>query len=166
MKIKPLIIACLAGLLLNTAISQNTVAQTASQIKKMRAVGIPVILPSYIPPGYKLTSFKIDFSDGHSYEAMYEGPNNCGFGINGSDSSIGGDDPIRLWTVNTELFGKLSLQELSNSNGKRPNFFQAMASPEFPKYPKAGYTFAFGCEYSVFSRQQAEQILKSAHIVK
>jgi hypothetical protein len=174
MKIKPLIITCLAGLLLNIVISQNTVAQTANQIKKMRAVGIPVVLPSYIPTGYKLTSFKIinysydDLYKG-SYKAIYKGKNSCEISALGGDGGFGGGGSIRQWIVKTELFGRVILEESGDYKGQ--NFLNVLIIPpsrnrEFIHFPKAGYEFEFQCKYSTFSYKTAIKILKSLRVVK
>ena len=165
-----LVMSCVSSLSFNIAINQSVIAQTANQIRKMRAVGVPVVLPSNLPAGFRHTNFT-DLSlgpgyvAGPGYEVLYDGPNNCSFSVGGSFVVRGGNDPVRTWTVNTPILEKVIIEELLDSY-QRPNFLSATASGMVLGFPKAQYEFAFACKYSIFSPQQASQILKSVRIVK
>jgi hypothetical protein len=174
-----LVINCVSSLSFNIAINQSAIAQTSSQIRKMRAVGVPVVLPSYIPNGFRLTNFKIGSPSDHAYETTYKGPNNCEISVTGADGGWGATGPVREWTVNTQLYGKVILEEWDGSNTTYtgPNYFMAGVLPNpnesekgkggvIKGFPKAGYLFVFSCDHSVFSRQTATRILQSARLVK
>ena len=174
-----LAISCVSTLSINTTIEQSAIAQTAYQIRQLRAVGIPIVMPTDVPRGFQLTDFQVDIKTSPSnpegiqsnYEATYKGPNSCEMGVNGANGGWGAIDPARQWEVNTPLFGKIILEEYERYQG--PNYFLSAALPDFnsgrgvlPGFPKAGYIFSFSCENSVFSPQQASQILKSMQIVQ
>lgn len=171
-----LVISCICNLSIDTETNQNAVAQTASQIRLLRDCGIPTVLPSYIPPGFKLTNFQVEACKPRlaHYDATYKGSNNCSFNVLGANGGWGAFGPVRQWDVITPLFGKIILEEHSSEIiPPNPNNLRASVIPDsksgivvIPGFPKAGYTFSFSCKYSVFSHQQASQILKSVQIVK
>ena len=45
-RIVTLVIGCVSSLSLSTAMNQSAVAQTAAEKKKLKAVGLPLVLPS------------------------------------------------------------------------------------------------------------------------
>lgn len=174
-----LVISCISSLPINTAINQSAAAQTAAQIRQLKAVGIPVVMPTEVPRGFKLTDFKVNITTSPSnpegiqsnYDATYKGSNSCEIGVNGANGGWGAPGPVRQWEVNTSLLGKIILEEWEGYEG--PNYLISMVLPDFdsgrgviPGFPKAGYIFRFSCENSLFSPQQASQILKSMRIVQ
>ena len=171
-----LVISCICNLSIDTETNQNAVAQTASQIRLLRDCGIPTVLPSYIPPGFKLTNFQVEACKPRlaHYDATYKGSNNCSFNVSGANGGWGANGPVRQWDVITPLFGKILLEEYDGSERIPPvPYLTAGVIPDsesgrgvIPGFPKAGYIFSFSCKYGVFSPQQASQILKSVRIVK
>lgn len=182
-RIVTLVMSCVSGLAFNIAINQSAIAQTATQRQKLKAVGIPVVMPTYVPSGFRLTNFKIDITTSRdnpqgiqsSYDATYKGPNNCEIGVSGANGGWGAPGPVREWTVNTQLFGKVILEEWDGSVAipPVPNYLIAgiLPNPDSTRgvikgFPLAGYIFSFSCRNSVFSHQTASRILQSARIVK
>jgi hypothetical protein len=172
------IVAAMSTLLLSMTMGSSVTAQTAEQIRKMRAGGAPVVLPSYVPQGFRLTNFKIDVKSvkppdiyNNNYEAIFKGSNNCQFEITGeSHPQWGGEGPVHQWIVNTNLFGKITLEESDGSYANSPNYLIAQAGAGEPKsvpgFPNAGYTFNFSCRNSVFNYKTAIEIIKSLRVVK
>lgn len=169
------VISCICNIILDGATNEKAIAQTVSQIQLLRNCGIPTVLPSYIPPGFKLTSFIVDACRNRfdNYNATYTGSNNCNFTVNGANGGWGAPGPVRQWKFNTQLFGKVILEEWDGSASGNPNYLSAAVLPNsrsgkvvIPGFPEAGYVFNFSCKFSVFSPQQAAEIIKSVRIVK
>lgn len=103
--------------------SANAIGQTAEQVRQMTDAGVPVMLPSYVPKGFRQINFEFDIIDGTSmidgtsrkygeYKAIYRGPNNFCYDIEGSNHPLGaGERKIRQWVINHKSFGKVILEE-------------------------------------------------------
>lgn len=187
-----LAVAVLVILLINTVINQSAIAhnpkqhplirQQVSQIRRLRnKAGIPLVMPTYIPRGFRLTEFVVNIDDNGehgSYDALYKGPNNCQIGVNGADGGWGAGQSITQKIVNTMLLGKLILEtELEIATWKPTNSLFTLATPQYgdqpfskPKYspiksfPKAGYIFDFKCQNKMFNLKEASKILQSLQL--
>ncbi|MDE5110311.1 MAG: hypothetical protein O4753_03215 [Trichodesmium sp. St7_bin2_1] len=156
-----LLISCFSGALCNIVISQGVIAQTPEEIKAMSSVGVPIVLPTYLPSGFRRTYFATDLPlDKYSYNTTYQGSNNCKITIRGALGSIYGYGPfVGRWIVNTSFFGKIFLDEWSSNQNS--NYLFSIVSGN-----NKVYEFKFYCTNSVFSPQQASQILKSMQAIQ
>ena len=169
-----LAIGCASALLLDAATARSAVAQPTDPIQKLEAVGVPVVLPSYVPTGFELTQFRMDVGRFQSYNATYSSPDGCQISISGSDGGWGGPSFVPIENVSTPLFGDIPLEKLDDNYASAdPNslFSSAGSATGFqwgvlPGFPKAGYIFRFSCEDSAFSLDRASQILESMEILE
>lgn len=156
--------------LTDLATNQKVLGQTIDEIRQLKAAGIPVVLPSYLPSGFRLSKWEVSLSQPYTYWGTYKGPNNCEISFQGANEhNWGAPTPIRQWVVNTKLFGKVILEEWSRSDEipPKPNYFSFDPShPALKDFPRAAFIFTFECERSVFSLQEALQILQSMQFVK
>jgi hypothetical protein len=86
-----LVISYICNIIIGAVTHKKAVAQTASQIQVLRNCGIPTVLPSYIPPNFTLTNFRVEACRNRfdNYEAIYKGSNNCDFRVSGSNGGWG-----------------------------------------------------------------------------
>ena len=114
-----------------------------------------MVLPSYTSPGFRFTSFEMHLGDprgglrGSRYTTIYDGSNTCEISVNGSTGGWGAPDPVRQWTISTNLFGKVILEEYSGSISRPPyqNYLISSVIPgddgrgpfAYKGFPKAGY---------------------------
>ena len=66
-------------LLIAQGFNQRAAAQTKEQITALTDAGFRLIMPQYLPKGFRLASFN---NTKNGYEAVYRGPNNCKVTIN------------------------------------------------------------------------------------
>lgn len=133
--------------------------------------GVALVMPGYMPPGFKLASFRQDPCPGvmAGYEAVFKGPNRCQFSIAGSNGGWGAPGPLREWRFRSPLLGPIVLEEWDGSMLKTPNYLNASAiptggAPVLAAYPRAGYVFNFSCQDNVFSPDMAKRIIIGAKI--
>lgn len=129
MKIKTLatifLISLVNSFFLNPLINQRVLAQTSDEIRRLKEVGVPVIMPTYMPSGFWLVDSKFVINEQGPeeknniyqgtgwYEVVYKGPNNSCYKILGTDAGMGdGPTLIRQWAVNNNHIGKVILEEL------------------------------------------------------
>lgn len=150
--------------------SPRAIAQTAVEVRQMREVGVPVVMPQYVPNGFRLTFFRTTlYGRGmNSYAATYEGPNSCAFDITGADGGWGaGGVTVRKWIINTKLFGKIVLEGLSFDSSSNPTYLYVeilhhrLNRKPLKNYPNAGYLASFNCRNRLFSPQEANKIIHS-----
>jgi hypothetical protein len=144
-------------------------AQTATQKQALKKCGVALVLPSYLPPGFKTTSFKLNNCPYHrhqGYYVTYKGPNQCEFSLGGSNGGWGAPGPVREWKVKTKLFGTVILAEFEGEAGGS-NYLVADATntPYFKSYPETGYIYAFECKNKIFNVNDAKRILQSSALV-
>ena len=142
-------------------------AQTATQKQALKKCGVALVLPSYLPPGFKMTSFKLDncpYYRHQRYQATYEGPSQCEFRLGGSNGGWGAPGPVREWQVKTKLFGTVVLEEWESIRGKSHNdlIAAAITPPYFKSYPETGYVYNFSCKNKLFNVNDAKKILQSS----
>ncbi len=97
---------------------------TPLQVKVLRATGLPVLLPTYMPQGFQLEriiiniSTKTRFGGGPSYKAIYRGGDTA-FIIESASGGIGGVPGDVLKVVNSKLLGKVNLISSSQAGGMK-----------------------------------------------
>jgi hypothetical protein len=141
-------------------------AQTATQKQALKKCGVALVLPSYLPPGFKMTSFKLNNCPYHrhqGYQATYEGPSQCEFRLGGSNGGWGAPGPVREWQVKTKLFGTVVLEEWEGeAGGSNVLVAGATDTPYFNSYPETGYVYSFECKNKLFNVNDAKRILQSS----
>jgi hypothetical protein len=139
------------------------------EAKELKKCGVALVMPGYLPEGFKLSSFKQDPCPGRmsGYEAIFKGPNRCEFTIRGSNGGWGAPGPIRQWKFRSPLLGPVTLEEWDGSMGNQgggANYLNAAVLPSdgdpvLSAYPKAGYVFNFSCYGKLFSPESAKRII-------
>ncbi|MGK7931536.1 MAG: hypothetical protein AB4041_08900 [Microcystaceae cyanobacterium] len=175
MKIKTLIAALIISSVsffsLKTLINQTVFAQTSNEIRELNNVKVPVVLPNYIPSGFRQTKFEFSIDKNNNYgdyEAIYQGPNNTCFEI-WADNRPGGGyvEAIREWEVNINVntkSGTLILKEAGNPDGTKYLIVEDVilgneANEEGALFQFDSPTDAFQCNQ--VSVQEAIKILES-----
>jgi hypothetical protein len=143
-------------------------AQTATQRQALKKCGVGLVLPSWLPPGFKMATFNLkDCSESRfpGYEMTYKGPSQCEFSLYGQNGGWGAPGPVRQWQVKTKLFGTVVLEEWEGRlSGNDNNYLNAAATntPYFKSYPKTGYVYSFSCKNKLFNINDAKRILQSS----
>jgi hypothetical protein len=159
MKIKnfvvTLIIACVGSFPINTSIDQRAVAQTSAQRQKLKALGLPLVLPSYIPPGFQLKEFNLfkgpDKND--NYRALYQGPNSCTFSVN-SGPGIGDEVREKTHSLGATVLGSIYISEVFELEPRTISFIGNL--------DRNRYLFFDGrCSSSKFSLEEGKKIVRS-----
>lgn len=166
-------------------------AQTTDQINILRKVGVPVILPSYLPSGFRQINFEADIKKSQfasydaSYEAIYKGANKCNFRISVCNHCGWGDDIniIREWVINSRLLGKITLMQLAQELQVWIFGDKSREGEVFKRFPQTNFLFIFSCqrdlsllssleeanttiESKLFSPQEAIKIIQSLRFAK
>jgi len=143
------------------------------EAKELKKCGVALVMPGYLPEGFKLSSFKQDPCPGRmsGYDAVFKGPNRCELRIRGSNGGWGAPGPIRQWKFRSPLLGPVTLEEWDGSmsnQGGGANYLNAMVipleGPVLSAYPKAGYVFNFSCYGKLFSPESAKRIVMGVKI--
>lgn len=144
------------------------------EAKALKKCGVALVMPGYLPEGFKLSSFKQDQCPRRmsGYEAIFKGPNRCEFSISGSNGGWGAPGPIRQWKFRSPLLGPITLEEWDGSmvtGGGGANYLNAAAIPSerpvLAAYPNAGYLFNFSCYGKLFSPESAKRIIMGVKII-
>jgi hypothetical protein len=145
------------------------------EAKELKKCGVALVMPGYLPEGFKLTSFKQDPCPRRmsGYEAVFKGPNRCEIRITGRNGGWGAPGPIRQWKFRSPLLGPVTLEEWDGSMSNRlgdANYLNAMVLPSdgvpvLTAYPKAGYVFNFSCYGKLFSPESAKRIIMGVKII-
>lgn len=158
----PLITGCFLSLAVESAL-----AQTTNQLRQLKKVGVPVIMPTYVPRNFRLIDFKFEAYENEKYgqyKATFKGPNNSCFEIEGDNGGQGaGETVIRQWIVNTRFFGKVHLEEAifdASGRGSR-SWLQANIFIEIGD--GVNYFFYSGHKSNCnrISTQEASEVIKS-----
>lgn len=143
------------------------------ETKELKKCGVALVMPGYLPEGFKLSSFKQDQCPGRmsGYEAIFKGPNRCEFRISGANGGWGAPEPVRQWKFRSQLLGPVTLEEWGGSTshpGAGANSLNAMVIPSegpvLSAYPRAGYVFNFSCEGKLFAPESAKRILMDVKV--
>jgi hypothetical protein len=164
-----LVMSCVSSLSLNVVMNQSTVAQTASQKQKLKALGLPLVLPSYKPSGYRFTNFtteqqpsdmdgynKNDPHKNYNYFATYEGPNSCRFVV-GTGPGVGDKVTEKEHPLGATVFGSNLISEVFEIEPRRISFIGNL--------PNRVLFFNGGCKSSKFSLEEGKKIVRSLRIV-
>jgi hypothetical protein len=83
------------------------------EAKELKKCGVALVMPGYLPEGFKLASFTQDQCPGRmsGYVAVFKGPNRCEFEISGRNGGWGAPGPIRQWQFRSPLLGPVTLEE-------------------------------------------------------
>lgn len=112
MRVKPLLTLILG---LSIVIIDNqqytsraeTVTLSESQRQQLRSLDAKIILPSYIPQGFRLSDVRILSEDRKGYAVLFENADNTCFLVEGTDTGI--DEGIELegiLAIDSPLFGQ------------------------------------------------------------
>jgi hypothetical protein len=149
--------------------SQPIINAAASQ--RMAKCGVGLVLPSYLPNGYRMSIFRERPYREHCYEAIYSGPNGCEFVISGGTGGWGSPGTIRSWAIYTNAIGRVILEEVDGSRLIPPqsNTLLAMPTPTsnqsvIREFPRAGYILNFQCKSSLFHPASAQRIIRGLKI--
>ncbi len=144
------------------------------EAKELKKCGVALVMPGYLPEGFKLSSFKQDPCPGRmsGYDAVFKGPNRCELRIRGSNGGWGAPGPIRQWKFRSPLLGPVTLEEWDGSmsnQGGGANYLNAAVLPSdgdpvLSAYPKAGYVFNFSCYGKLFNPESAKRIVMGVKI--
>ncbi len=108
---------------------------TTSQAQKLKALGIKIAVPSYIPPGFNVIKLTTEpcppnarrgktgvCDDLHpSYQILYRNSQQTCFDVTAVGGGLGGDDGDFMLPVDTKLLGKVNLELGTDMGpGKRP----------------------------------------------
>jgi hypothetical protein len=87
--------------------SAETVTLSESQRQQLRSLDAKIILPSYIPEGFRLREIKILEDDSKGYAILFENADNSCFLVEGTNEGI--DAGLELegsLEINSEFFGQ------------------------------------------------------------
>lgn len=166
-----LVMSCVSSLSLNVSMNQSAVAQTATQTQKLKALGLPLALPSYQPSGYRLTKFEIfqykpsdsplyqadEPLKNYQYRAIYEGPNSCSISVV-SGPEVGDYTPTKTYSLGATVLGaNIFSQEL----GEKPYPISFIGEVRHRRI------FLYGrCKNSNFNVGEGKKIVRSLRIVQ
>lgn len=149
----------------------TSLAQSSLQKQEIKKCGVALVLPTYLPPGFRLARYRQDPCPGRmaGYDAEYRGPNQCRININGSNGGWGAPGPEREWLFHTKLFGQVRLEEWSSGVPGEPNYLSAMITPHdkpvLPAYPEAGYIYNLSCKNRLFNPGEAMKVIRSSALI-
>lgn len=181
------------SLLLPTVISvasgqvSAATTQNASTYKALNQCGVPVVLPSTLPAGFRQTSFDVSLCRDScrfqsipcrrapsSYSVTYKGPNRCTIIHVGMVGGMFGEGPPpRTWTTQTALFGPMTITEsydktylagLSTSWDREGR--QSTWNKQYHHaFPHAQFKHEFTCVGRAFNPDTALAFLRSLRVV-
>jgi len=73
----------------------ETLTLSASQRQQLRSLDAKIILPNYIPPGFRASEIKILAEEGNGYAVLFENAENSCFLVEGIENARG-DDGLEL----------------------------------------------------------------------
>lgn len=145
---KPLLIisAIAAGIAVVqfTLAASRTPTLTNQQKATLKALGIKIALPAYVPAGFRVDKVQVEACPsgvprsatgtcrfGPAYGIVYRSANNTCFAIEATGGGIGGPAYDYAFPVDTQLFGQVSLQFGQNTDKQpQPATEQQLASPQ------------------------------------
>ena len=106
--------------------AQSNVQLTTQQIAELRSTRVPIVVPQYVPPGFRVTDVNVDTRDrrfGPHYSINYRNAERVCFSVVFAGGGVGGERYDYLLPIQTKLFGELLLtfgSEVARS-AKRPS---------------------------------------------
>jgi len=143
-------------------------AQTATQKQALKNCGVALVLPSYLPPGFKMTTFKFSHCPYHrhqGYGVTYKGPNQCEVSFHGSNGGWGAADAVRTWKAKTNLLGTVIAEDYEDKAGGSKRVAGAADTPYFKSDPDTEYIYSFEYKHKSFNINDAKRILQSSALV-
>jgi|SRR6476469_3540256 len=174
MKIKTfvvtLIIACVGSFLINTSLDRSAVAQTPAQKQQLKGLGLPLVLPSYKPPGFQLKEFNLfikkpedegyqpnDPHKNYNYRASYQGPNSCTFSVS-SGPGIGDKVREKTHSLGATVLGSSLISEIFEIEPRTISFIGKLGNRQI--------FFDGRCSSSKFSLEEGKKIVTSLRRVQ
>ena len=106
--------------------AQANAQLTRNQIVKLRSASVPIVVPQYVPLGFRVTDVSVDTLDrrfGPHYSINYKNAEDVCFSVMFTGGGVGGGNYDYLLPIQTKLFGKLPLifgYQVAR-NAKRPS---------------------------------------------
>lgn len=115
----------------------------ASQLAKLKKFGSKVVIPAFVPPGFKVAQVKVDLDPrfGNSYNIIYSGPNRARFTVQGANGGIGDGPDGQPHPFHSPLLGKGQLQWTSPADGMPAGVWSGwlhLPGAEFPVFSLSG----------------------------
>lgn len=167
---------------LNIALNQSAVAQlsnsglTSVQIQQLNSLHVKIAVPTYIPPGFQVTSILIQPCPDHAtrcrfgpqYAITYQGPNHSCFAIEAVSGGIGGPDLASKLPVNSPLFGKNFLYYGTGPGNPSPTMFSDWLKGQdlFYRFAGIGATDKLSDCKNNLSPQEAVRVTESLQYLK
>lgn len=150
-------------------------AQTSRQFNKLKEIKASVVLPSYLPTSYRLTSFNSN-TGGRTrsgdiyweYIAVYRGTNNSCFSFEGTNGALGdGSILLEKWVINNSVFGKILLEKYIDPNRRFKPWLSANLFINRSNYffysPIERNSSVLGC--NKISLKDASNVIKSLKLI-
>ncbi len=122
---------------------------TPAQLQQMQAVGMRMVMPTTVPPGFRLTDVirRSDSRFGPSYLLVYRKESAC-FGIEGTRGGIGGipAGDAGSYPIKNAVLGKGQLEQRRSSAEQPQLISQWMGRDPFYRFVGANYSFNGGSE--------------------
>ena len=106
--------------------AQANAQLTRNQIVKLRSASVPIVVPQYVPLGFRVTDVSVDTLDrrfGPHYSINYKNAEDVCFSVMFTGGGVGGESYDYRLPIQTKLLGKLSLTFGSQvvRSAKRPS---------------------------------------------
>jgi hypothetical protein len=116
---------------------------TVEQARSLKALGIKIAVPSYVPTGFRVASVTMEPCPpnakrtatgvcrfGPTYRILYRNPQRTCFEINAVGGGLGGPDPEFVFPVEIKLLGKTTLGFGKTPGDGMPASAQQLATPQ------------------------------------
>jgi len=115
----------------------------AAQLAKLKKFGPKVVVPAFVPPGFKVGQVKVDIDPrfGNSYNLIYNGPNQARFTVQGANGGIGDGPDGKPYPFQSPLLGKGQLQWSPPADGQPAGVWSGwlhLPGAEFPVFSLSG----------------------------
>ena len=106
--------------------AQSTAQLTREQIARLRSANVPIVVPQYVPAGFRVADVNVDTRDrrfGPHYSIDYKNAEQSCFSVIFTGGGIGGESYDYRLPIQTKLFGELSIMFGSQvvRSAKRPS---------------------------------------------
>ncbi|MGL5061569.1 MAG: hypothetical protein ACRC62_16495 [Microcoleus sp.] len=172
--------------------SQGTVMLNRSQLDKLKRLGIPTIVPNYLPQGFRVVDLKTtlcapntpqrgECREGSHYSIVYRNERNTCLFVNAIGGGIGGGANEFQYEINTQLLGKVTivfgkysggpnapaseqLQRPQANLGSFPERLRSTAKSPYYNVEVVEKDNTYGCRQNQsVSPRELEKILQSLH---
>jgi len=106
--------------------TQSSTQLTREQIAKLRSIHVPIVVPQYVPAGFRVTDVSVDARDrrfGPHYSINYRNAEQSCFSVVFTGGGIGGESYDYRLPIQTKLFSELSMTfgSQASRSSKRPS---------------------------------------------